>query len=646
MTRQEQTIVCPRDCYDTCSLNVVIENGSIESIRGNPNCPITRGITCPRAAKDAERLAKNRVLFPYLQISRNTERSRKRVSWKHAINTVATQLKKSLSQYGSQKVLLLDYLGNTGLLTWYFPRRFWNALGATRTDYSLCAKSGNKAISQYYGKSYGILPENLLDCDVHVYWGFNAAVSSPHLWNLSQIARRETDAKIVVIDPRRSKSAKLSDLWLGIKPGSDLALAYGLANQLIINDYIDYEFIQTWTSGYEDFEGKVIEWDLERTAKETDIPSRAIAELAKVYGKATKSSLLLGVGFQKAKNGALATGVASLLPSLTGHHRGFFYSNGSGFDIATDYLQGITLTNKSPRVVSQVNLSEHISAGEFKFIFCYNMNPVLTVPNQAALRNGLEREDVFLVVHETHWTETTDYADVVLPAPTYLEKRDVAIPWAHNHVRISCPVVEPQGESRSEVWLMQKLAKSLGMEQDWLYDNPWNCLAIATSSSFTHGDLEDLESGKSLNLRYRSMSSYYTKSGKIELAANLPDYEAIRIPYERLILLNSALPNYTHTQFQEVYGPIPSVAHIHPLDAQERNIQQDDIIILSNSQGDIFLEANVSPDVQKGTIWTPREGKGINGVPLNALTSGAAQSLGGGPVFNSTLVSVRLHEKS
>ncbi|MGV9102638.1 MAG: molybdopterin-dependent oxidoreductase [Candidatus Thorarchaeota archaeon] len=645
MTRQEFTTVCPRDCYDTCSLKVIAQNDLIESIRGNPDCKITRGITCPRAAEDAERLVKNRVLYPYRRICDNPKGSRRRVSWEYAIDEVANQLQKVLTEHGPEAVLLLDYLGNTGLLTWHFSRRLWNAIGATRTDYSLCAKSGNEAISQYYGKSYGLLPEDLLDCDVHVYWGFNAAVSAPHLWNLSRIAQNEKNAQIIVIDPRRSKSARHSDFWLSPKPGSDLALVYGVANQLITSDYIDHQFIDIWTNGYKDFERKAAKWDLETSAEATGIPCDSIAETATFYGESDRSALLLGVGLQKARNGAQAIGVASLLPALVGLHRGFFYTNGSGFDIATDYLEGFTLTDKKPRVVSQVELGRHIRDGEFKFIFCYNMNPALTVPDQNAFRNGLKRSDVFLVVHETHWTETTNYADVILPAPTYLEKRDVVAPWAHNHVRISPRIVEPRGESKPEIWLMQKLAKNLGIKENWVYADSWKCLTIAMSNAFVDGDLVDLKDGKTLSLNYRNMNLYTTKSGRIELGTNLPDYDAIMRPNDMLVLLNSALSQYTHTQFQEVYGPIPSVAHIHPLDAQERNIQQNDIIMLANSRAHILLEATISENIQKGTIWTPRQGKGLNDVPLNALMSGRPQKLGG-PTFNSTLVSVNLHEKS
>jgi len=646
MTRKELVTVCPRDCYDTCSLEVVTVNDSIESIRGLSDCPLTCGITCPRAAKDAERLVNNRVLHPHMRISDKGKPSRKRVSWDSALNEVANRLRNVLNEHGPDAVLLLDYLGNTGLLTWHFPRRLWNALGATRTDYSLCAKSGNEAISQYYGRSYGLLPESLLNSNLHVYWGFNAAVSAPHFWNLSRIAREDKDTQIIVIDPRKSKSAQQSDLWLRLKPGSDLALAYGIANHLFTNNYIDRQFLDTWTKGYEHFETKAARWGLERTAKATGIPSQTIAEMATAYGTSERSALLLGVGFQKARYGGEAVGVASLLPALVGLHRGFFYSNGSGFDIDSAYLEGITLADRNPRIVSQVDLSKHVEDGEFKFIFCYNMNPALTVPDQTAFRSGLERSDVFLVIHETHWTETTDYADVVLPAPTYLEKRDIVIPWAHNRVRESPRIVEPQGESKTEIWLMQELAKGIGIEEDWVLSNPSKCLAAATSTTFEDGTIEDLIAGETLHLSYRSMTSYTTKSGKIEFGNNLPEYEPTTHSTNQLVLLNSALSRYTHTQFQEVYGPIPSVVHIHPLDARERDIEHGDTIIVSNSQGHVLLQANLSIDIQRGTIWVPREGKGLSGNPLNVLTSGTPQKLGGGPMFNSTLVSIKLHEKS
>jgi len=279
------------------------------------------------------------------------------------------------------------------------------------------------------------------------------------------------------------------------------------------------------------------------------------------------------------------------------------------------------------------------------------MNPALTLPNQRAFRLGLSRDDVFIIVHETHWNETTDFADVILPAPTFLEKDDVVIPWSHHHVRLSKKAFDLQGQSRTEIWVMQELTKQLKLEEPWLYEKPWNVLEKALENAFTKGSFQDLMNGKDLILKKKSPMEYQTPSRKIEFYSSiskdrgydpLPSYSRLLIQDDEFLFLNSASPKYTHTQFREIYGPIPEIVQVNQKDASVRNIGQDDLVILYNDCGSVKMKVNVSQDVPKGVLWSPRQSIGLNDEPQNALTPSTTQEIGKGSIFNSTIVRLQL----
>ncbi|MFX1535989.1 MAG: molybdopterin-dependent oxidoreductase [Promethearchaeota archaeon] len=648
MIEKTLTTVCPRDCYDTCFLRVKVdENGKIVSIKGDPINPVTQGFVCPRGAKDKDRLLQNRVFYPYTRIKNHSVWRFRQSNWDEALTIVSDKLRQTLDDYGAKSVLHLEYAGNTGLLTWYFPQRVWNAIGATMTDGALCSNSGHAALSLHYGLSYGIQPVDLLEKKFIVYWGFNAAVSSMHMWNLSLKARREQESLIAVVDPRRSKSAEKADIWLNPRPGSDMTLAYGIARYLIDYNYVDLDFIEQWTQGYELFKKEILKWTPNRVERVTGIKWNLIKKIGEMYGDLTPSATMIGIGFQKSVQGAESVRAVSLIPALLGLHRSFFYSNSNGFFVDFGYLTGESLTKKRPNVVSQVALSKLVKQGEFKFIFIYNMNPALTLPDQRALRAGLSREDVYVVVHDTHWSGTTDYADVVLPAPTYLEKEDLVIPWGHHYLRLSKKIVNPIGDSRDEIWLMQKLARALNLNEEWIYEDPWEVVKKTLENTLKTGSFADLMKGKDLALKFKPLNTYQTPTGKIEFYSTkaeelglnpLPTQHSTEVKDKEFVLLNSALRKYTHTQFQEVYGPIPPIVHINPKDAETHQIKDNSVITLYNKLGSITMKAVLTNSVPKGVLWSPRQLVGINGEPQNSLVPSSTQKIGKGPIFNSIIV--------
>jgi anaerobic selenocysteine-containing dehydrogenase len=632
---------------------VIVEEGRIISTRGSTENPVTQGFLCPRGMGDPKRVySKDRVLYPYVKKDGKTHGNFKQVTWSEVTQQVAKKLQEVIGQYGNESVLVLNYSGNQGLLALQYPERLWNFLGATKHDHALCSMSGHEGICLHYGLSYGLQPEDLLNMKAITFWGYDARVGSSHQWTLSLEARKDNGTKIITVDPRKSSTAEDSDVWLNSRPGSDVALAYGIARYLIEKNCVNKNFIDKWTVGYDRFKEEALNWTPERVQRVTGIEWERIEEVGDIYTENRPGAFMIGLGLNKSLHGAESVRAVSLLPTLLGYHRGFHYSNSRGMFVDSTYLNGSKFTPKKPRVVSQVALGPMLEEGEFKFVFVYGMNPAVTLPNQNAVRAGLSRSNVFVVVHETHWTETAKLADVVLPAPTYLEKKGVVFSDHHPYCRLSDKAIEPLGESKDGVSLMHELARQLGLTEDWLYEDPWEAVRKSLMSAFENGTADDLFSGKVMKLKLKPMNEYQTTSGKVELYSSravemdlnpLPEQLPIEQSEGRwFILLNSSLPNYTHSQFTDVYGPIPQIVWINPKDSKSLEIEEGEEVEVYNDLGKITLRATVTDKVSLGVLWAPRPVTGIDGNPMNSLASSTPQTIGKGPMFNTTKVKLRL----
>ena len=640
-------MVCPRDCYDTCSLNVVVSDNRVIRVEADKSHPITRGIVCPRARKDPERVySKNRVLYPHIKVGMKPHGTFKRVDWNTALNIIVERLRETLRLHGPSAVLHIEYAGNMGLLTWYYPQRLWNAIGATRTDYSICSRSGHEAIALHYGLSYGIQPEELPNQKLIVYWGFNAASSALHIWAITVQAKHH-GATIAVVDPIESPTAKAADIWVSPRPGSDVALAYGIANYLLTHEYIDHDFLSKHAYGYEVFLGEARKWTPSKVERITGVKWSDVERLGEAYGRLRPSATMIGIGLQKSANGAEAARAISLIPALLGYHRGFYYSNSKGWPINIAYLTGESFVKSKPRVVSQVKLGKLLERGEFKFVFIYNCNPLATFPEYNALVRGLSRSDVFVVVHDTHWSETALLADVVLPAPTYLEKRDVVVSYSHGYLRVSERAIDPLEESKDEIWLSQEIAKRLGLREQWLYEDPWHAVASALRGALSDKEIERLMRGETVKLKSRPREEYQTPTGKIEfystrarkLGASPIPVQPMLEDYE-FILITSSIPNYTNSQFQDVYGRIDLVVYMNVLDAKELGISDGSTIEVYNELDALTARVKVTERVPRKVLWAPKVSFDLSGKPVNAVIPSNTQSIGGGPTFNSTTVRV------
>lgn len=640
--------MCARDCPDACWLDVTVDKDSIIKVEASTENPVTNGLTCPRAAGDPDRTKSiDRVLYPYICKDAPTTGFNK-VSWDDAIELVTSKLRQTIEEHGRESVLLLDYAGNTGFITSGYSKRLWNALGVTMTDYTVCSASGHAAIYLHYGSSYGCQPQDLETKKTIVFWGFNAKTSSPHLWALATRARRVNDAEIVVVDPRESATAVASNLWMGPKPGTDVALAYGIAHYLITNDLVDLDFVKNHTHGYETYREEALKWTPERVEEVTGVSWEGVEEICKMLTENGPSVFMIGLGLNKSLTGAESCRAVSLLPALLGQHRGFFYTNSRGRYIGGD-SSGSGLTKRKPKVVSMISLGERLAAGEFKFVYVFGMNPAMTLPDSKNVIMGFQRPDVFLVVHDSHITETTDLADVVLPATTYLEKDDIYTSDSHPYVRIGRKAIWPVAESIDEYMLMKTMAEKLDVKEPWVYADPWVEMSEGFKDAFIDGSFSDLFKDRGLQLRHRPMDDYPTGTGKIEFESTsapegvspIPIQMEIPVAEGEVIMLNSAVPKYTHTQFTDVYGEIPCVAWINPDDVEEMGLDPKAKTTLYNDLGQLIVDLKPTNQVPRGVIWCPRELIDSEGNHQNSLSHGTPQLIGGGPMFNTVKVRVR-----
>jgi anaerobic selenocysteine-containing dehydrogenase len=259
-----------------------------------------------------------RILYPHV----NEGSGFRRVSWSEAVGLAASKLNIVLEDYGKKSVLLYDYLGNQGCLSWLYSQRLWRALGVTVTDGALCSESGHTGIALHYGLAYGLGFEEALNCGAILFWGNNARVSSPHLWAFALRARKEKGATLVSVDPRKSETSESCDVWINPRPGSDVALFYGITRCLIEHGELARKFIERWTTGYEELRKEVENWTPKRVEEATDLAWERIEDLCEILVEKTPVAFEIGLGLNKSSQGAEATRAVSLLPALLGQHRG------------------------------------------------------------------------------------------------------------------------------------------------------------------------------------------------------------------------------------------------------------------------------------------------------------------------------------
>jgi anaerobic selenocysteine-containing dehydrogenase len=696
--------VCSLDCPDTCSLHITVnDEGRAVKIQGNPDHPVTRGFLCAKVTKYLDLVySPDRVLYPMRRkpgVPKGPVAAGKqpevfdRISWEEALDTIAAQFRRISETCGPESILPYSYAGNMAVLGFgSMDRRFFFRLGASQLDRTICSAAGGEALLSVYGVKLGTDVEDFRHARTIIAWGANIHGNNVHLWPFVEEARHN-GARLIVIDPYKTRTAKAADWHLPILPGTDTALALGMMHVLIAENLIDADYIARFTHGFDALRDRVAEYTPQHVAQITGLSVEDILALTREYATATPSAIRMNYGVQRSQNGGTAARAIAMLPCLIGAWKqrggGLQLSTSGVFQFNKQAIERPDLAASSPiarpgRIVNMSSLGHaltELDSPPVHAFMVYNSNPAAIAPNQNAVLRGLRRPDLFTVVHEQSWTDTTDYADIILPATTFCEHKDFQGTYGHYYVQLSDAAIAPCGEARSNVTVFRQLAQRMGFTESCFQDTEEDLIdqALTTESPWLKGiTRRQLEREHSVRvnfphqetdgafLPFTSAEWFHTPSGKAEfysetlaaqgldpLPAYVPATESRRAPLAEkfpLELLARKADNHMNSTFAALPGhrkfekAHAGLLELHPTDAATRGIRDGDPVEIFNERGKILLRAKLMDSAPAGVTvcrlgWNKLSGDGQG---VNALTSETLTDLGGGPTFYSTLVEVRL----
>lgn len=682
---------CPHDCPDACGTLITVEDGRATRIQGDPAHPITQGFLCAKVAKYLDRVySPDRVLYPMrrtLPKGPGGPEAFARITWDEALDEIVARLKQISAEFGPEAVLPYSYGGNLGVLNGgSMDMRFFHRMGASQLLRTICATTGGDAIVSMYGRKIGTEPEQFRHSKYIIAWGANIHGNNVHLWPFVEEARRN-GAKLVVIDPYRTRTARVADWHIPINPGTDVALAMGLMHIIVRDGLHDLDYIARYSEGFDELQKRRPKYTPEQVSAWTGIPKDDIEILAHEYATSRPAAIRLNYGIQRSQNGGAAVRAVCMLPVVTGSWKelggGLQLSVSGGYQLDESAMQRPDLMLKSPlgRVARCVNMVElgkvltEVNDPPVKAFVVYNSNPAAVCPEHNLVVRGLKREDLFTVVHEQFFTDTTDYADIVLPATTFFEQKDLVKAYGHYYLQVSKQAIDPLGECRSNVDVFRELAQRMGFEDECFRETVDEMIEAALSSGVPQLagiTRERLEREPQVRLNLHGDESdkpwlpfangFPTPSGRARLYdANLiamgmdPVAEFVapeesrhterakRYPLELLArkadnFLNSTFVNLSSLQKMERQHEL----EISRQDAESRGIRDGDRVRVFNERGEILLHARVDGAVSAGVVgaklgWAKLATDGVN---INVLTSARLADLGGGATFYSTLVEV------
>ncbi len=686
---------CPHDCPDACGVLITVEDGRATRIQGDPAHPVTRGFLCAKVAKYLERVySPDRVLYPLRRTAPKGSGgfdSFERITWDQALDEIAGRFQSIVREYGAEAILPYSYGGTLAALNGSaMDHRFFHRLGASQLARNICSTAGEVGLRSVIGAKLGTEPEQFRHSKYIIAWGANIHGNNVHLWPFIEEARRN-GGKLVVIDPYRTRTARCADWYLPIHPGTDVALALAMMHVIINEGLYDADYVARHTLGFEQLRERVQHYPPARVAQWTGIPAEDIIRLAREYATLRPAAIRVNYGVQRVQNGGMAVRAITMLPCITGSWRevggGLQLSTSGGFPLDKTALQRPDLMSRPTRTLNMVELGralEELDNPPVKALFIFNSNPAAVAPDHNRVVRGLKRSDLFTVVHEQFLTDTTDYADIVLPATTFFEHKDLQTSYGHYFLQVSNQAIEPVGESRSNVELFRALALRMGFTDDCFRESVDQMIDTALGSG--HPWLAGIDRGRlerdghvRLNFTAKESSGgcflpfanggFPTPSGKAELcsqqlalqgldpvASFIPPQESRhaagngkrKYPLELLArkadnFLNSTFCNLPAVQALES----PELLEISAADAQVRGITDGDPVRVFNDRGELLLTAHVQPrngssTVQPGLVaarlnWAKLSREGRN---VNVLTSERLTDLGAAATFYSTLVEV------
>jgi anaerobic selenocysteine-containing dehydrogenase len=665
---------CPHDCPDTCSLVTTVEHGVALKVQGNPAHPQTGGVLCTKVSRYTERTYHpDRILQPLKRVGLKGAGQFAPVGWDEALDDIASRLREIASR-DAQAILPYSYAGTMGLVQAEgMAARFFNKLGASLLDRTICAAAGGEGMTQTLGGKVGMKVEFFAQAKLIVIWGSNSIASNLHFWRYAQEAKRN-GARLVCIDPRRSETAEKCHEHIALLPGTDAALAFALMHELITNDWLDHGYLAEYTLGWEQLRERAMQWPPERAAATCGVPAEQIRALARDYGTTKPAAIRLNYGMQRVRGGGNAARAIACLPALTGAWRhpagGVLLSSSGMFPIQKAAVQRPDLlAGRNPRTINMSTIGDDLlREGSPQFgpkveaVIVYNSNPVAVAPESGKVVQGFGREDLFTVVLEHFQTDTADFADYILPATTQIEHWDIHGAYGHTDVLLNRPAIAPRGQAKPNSEIFRELARRMGYTEECFADSD----EVMCRAAF--GDRVDfnalLENGfASLEVPDAPFAegNFPTPSGKCEFVSgrlvaqgldglpdHLPNYElagtsaayplAMISPPARNFL-NSTFVNVT--SLRDIEGE--PVLEMNEADAAARGITSGSVVRVFNDRGEYRCRAEVSARARPGVvngmgIWWRK--LGMDGTNVNQLTSQRLTDLGRGPVFYDCLVQV------
>ena len=670
---------CPHDCPDTCAMRVTVEHGRVVRIQGDPEHPSTQGTLCTKVSRYAERSYHDeRVLHPMKRVGSKGRGRFERVSWDAALNEIAARLK-SIAARGpdaAQAIVPYSYAGTMGLLQGEaMAGRFFNRLGASRLDRTICSSAGGEALVATYGAKVGMHLLQFAHSQLIVIWGSNSIASNLHFWTLAQQAKR-SGAKLVCIDPRKTETADKCHQHIALLPGTDGALALGVMHELIAQDWLDPDYIARHVNGFEALRERALQWPAERAAAVCGISADEVRVLAHDLARIQPAAIRLNYGMQRVRGGGNAVRLIALLPCLTGawrHAAGGLLLSSSGWfrDVKNPALERPDLlAGRTPRTINMSTIGDDLLreaspafGPKIEALVVYNSNPVAVAPESRKVVAGFARDDLFTVVLEHFMTDTADHADFVLPATTQLEHLDVHTAYGHTDVLINQPAIAPLGEAKPNTQIFRELAARMGFTEACFADSDE---ALARQAI----DYERL--GVSYDARCErgwatlplpaapfADGGFPTADGKVQVDVpglgvpdHVPNYEsavtspalAVRFP---LAMISPPARNFLNSSFVNVQS-LRSIEgqpllEIHADDAAPRGLVSGQRVRVFNHRGDYHCECEVSPRARPGVvnglgIWWRKLGP--RGTNVNELTHQRLTDIGRAPTFYDCLVQV------
>ena len=666
-------VVCAHDCPDMCSLIAHVDNGKVVRIQGDPDHPYTAGFACGKVNRDADLVnSPERIATPLKRVGPKGTGQFKPITWDEALDEIAAKWKAIIAESGPLGILGYAYSAHQGLMNRGMVNGLFHALGTSRLQAgTVCDTCCEAAWDVTVGPVGGADPEDVVHSDLVISWGADLAATNVHFWSLVEHGKKARGLPIVVIDPRRTRSAKSADLYLPIRIGTDAALALGVMHILVRDNLADRAYIAQHTLGFDKVEREVLpRFTPEKTAEITGLSVADIEKFAAMYGKAKKALIRLGEGMTRLTAGGQALRTVVLLPGVTGHYA----RKGGGALLLTaascDLNYAAIRKPSGPATARQVN---HLRLGEellnmkdppIRALYVSANNPVVTCPEVHKVRKGLMREDLFTVVHDPFLSETARYADIVLPAATYLETDDLYRAYGAYWMQWGQKAAEPAGEARSNVDVAQALAQRMGLSDRIFTLAPQEAAREffkGSTGPASKADPAQLFAGVPINIAHDwDGQPFKTPSGKLEFYSEqlakqglppMPDWvpdpievaDAAKWPLRLL-----TAPGYfqAHTAFSGVdflrNREGKPFCILHPDDAKARGLADGAEVRLFNDRGEVGLMLRVNDEVQPGVVLVPGQRPSRESVSgtINMLCSDRYTDMGEGATYQSTWLDV------